>query len=38
MKILGNVLWFVLTGLITGLLWILFGILWCITLVGIPIG
>ena len=38
MRILGNILWFIVTGLITGLLWVVFGVIWCITLVGIPFG
>ena len=35
---LGNVLWFICGGFITGLSWALAGLLWCITIVGIPIG
>lgn len=38
MKFLGNILWFLFGGLISGLSWIFAGILWCITIVGIPIG
>lgn len=38
MRILGNVLWFLCGGLICGLLWYLAGLLWCITIVGIPFG
>lgn len=38
MKILGNILWFILVGLVLGISWFLFGILWCITIIGIPIG
>ncbi|MDD3429406.1 MAG: YccF domain-containing protein [Oscillospiraceae bacterium] len=38
MSCLGNLLWFLLGGLWLGLGWLLAGILWCITLVGIPIG
>lgn len=34
----GNLLWFLLIGLISGLAWILFGVLWCITILGIPVG
>jgi len=37
-KILGNIIWFVFGGLITAIEWALFGLLWCITVVGIPIG
>lgn len=38
MKTLGNLLWLLLTGIVSGLAWILLGIVWCITLVGIPFG
>ena len=38
MKTLGNILWFLLTGWAAALSWLLLGILWCITIVGIPFG
>lgn len=38
MGCLGNVLWFIFGGLVSGLSWLLAGCLWCITIVGIPIG
>lgn len=38
MKLLGNLIWFIFGGFIGGLGWILAGLLWCITIVGIPIG
>ena len=38
MKILGNILWFVFGGFISGLGWILSGLIWCITVIGIPYG
>lgn len=38
MGCLGNALWFLFGGLIMGLSWALAGVLWCITIVGIPIG
>lgn len=38
MKTLGNVLWFIFGGCIAGLSWFVAGLLWCITIVGIPIG
>lgn len=38
MGFLGNLLWFVFGGFISGLSWFLTGCLWCITIVGIPIG
>ncbi len=38
MTLLGNVVWLLCGGLISGLGWILAGIFWCITIIGIPIG
>ena len=38
MTTLGNILWFLFGGLIGGLAWTLAGCLWCITIVGIPVG
>lgn len=38
MSCIGNVLWFVFGGLWMGLSWALLGALWCITIVGIPVG
>ena len=38
MGCLGNLLWFIFGGCISGLSWLLAGCLWCITIVGIPIG
>ena len=38
MKLIGNILWFLITGLGTGLMWFFTGIIWCITLIGIPFG
>lgn len=38
MGCLGNILWFVFGGMLTGLSWCLAGCLWCITIVGIPVG
>lgn len=38
MGCLGNVLWFICGGAISGLEWLLAGCLWCITIVGIPVG
>lgn len=35
---LGNVLWFIFGGCISGLSWLLTGCLWCITIIGIPVG
>ncbi len=38
MGCLGNVLWFIFGGFWQGIGWFLAGVLWCITIVGIPIG
>lgn len=38
MSLIGNLLWLVLGGIIPGLMWFLFGVLWCLTIVGIPVG
>lgn len=38
MKTIGNILWFLFGGLIGGLSWVLEGCLWCVTIVGIPVG
>lgn len=38
MSIIGNILWFVFGGAISGLSWCLAGVLWCISIVGIPVG
>lgn len=35
---LGNVIWFIFVGLISGTFYFLIGILCCITIVGIPVG
>lgn len=38
MGCLGNILWFIFGGFISGLSWCLAGLLWCITIIGIPVG
>ena len=38
MKTLGNILWFLFTGLECAIAWFLLGIIWCITIIGIPFG
>lgn len=38
MGILGNILWFIFGGFAAGLSWVIAGIGWCITIIGIPIG
>ena len=38
MRTLGNILWFVFGGFMSGLGWLLSGVIWCATVVGIPYG
>lgn len=38
MNFLGNILWFVFGGFLSGISWCIAGIIWCITLIGIPYG
>lgn len=38
MSVLGNILWFLFGGFISGALWLISGVIWCITIVGIPYG
>lgn len=38
MSCLGNLLWFIFGGCISGLGWMLAGCLWCISIIGIPYG
>ncbi len=38
MKTLGNIIWFILVGLWAAIGWAIAGVLWCITIIGIPFG
>lgn len=38
MRLIGNLLWFLLGGFLSGLVWLIDGLLWCITIIGIPYG
>ena len=38
MRLLGNIIWIVFGGLISALGWVITGLLWCITVIGIPVG
>ena len=38
MKLIGTILWLVFTGFVSAIAWVFIGVLWCITIVGIPFG
>ena len=38
MKTIGNILWFIFGGFLSGISWLIAGLLCCITVVGIPLG
>ncbi len=38
MSCLGNLIWFICGGFVNALIWCFFGVLWSITIIGIPIG
>ncbi len=38
MKLIGNILWFFFTGLVSALYCFFLGLGWCITIIGIPFG
>ena len=38
MKFIGNLLWLIFTGLGAAITWFFTGVLWCITIIGIPFG
>ena len=38
MRLIGNILWIILGGFVSALGWWVVGLLWCITVVGIPVG
>lgn len=38
MTILENLAWFIFDGMFGGLVWLCVGILWCISIIGIPVG
>ena len=38
MNTFGNIIWFLLCGFWQGVSWLIVGALWCITILGIPIG
>ena len=38
MRIAGNILWIIFGGFMSALTWVLAGMLWCVTIIGIPVG
>lgn len=38
MKLLGNLIWFIFGGFVNFIAWTLIGLIWCITIIGIPVG
>lgn len=38
MQLLGNIIWFIFGGFVGGVSWLVAGCLWCLTIVGIPVG
>ena len=38
MSLIGNILWIIFGGAVSALIWTIYGCLWCITIVGLPIG
>jgi len=38
MKTLGNLIWFIFGGVLVSLCWFFTGLLWCVSIIGIPVG
>ena len=38
MKTIGNILWFLLSGVELAIGWFFLGLIWCVTIIGIPFG
>ena len=38
MKTIGNLIWVIFGGAITAFIWCVYGVLWCCTIIGIPLG
>ena len=38
MKLIANIIWIIFGGLISALIWLIAGLLFCITIIGIPFG
>ncbi|MGN1442611.1 MAG: YccF domain-containing protein [Acutalibacteraceae bacterium] len=38
MKTMGNILWILCGGLVSSISWAFAGLIWCVTIIGIPLG
>ena len=38
MRLVGNIIWIIFGGFLSALGWVLSGMLWCVTIIGIPVG
>ena len=38
MKTIANLIWFIMGGLVSAIVFLVLGILWCLTIIGIPFG
>ena len=38
MNLIGNILWFIFGGFFSAVMFALIGVIWCITIIGIPVG
>lgn len=38
MTCLGNIIWMIFGGIINAFFWLVTGVFWCITIIGIPVG
>lgn len=38
MNFIGNIIWLLFGGIISSVLWFVAGLLWCVTIIGIPFG
>ncbi len=38
MKAIGNIIWVIFGGFVTALIWNVYGVLWSLTIIGIPLG
>lgn len=38
MRLLGNIIWILLGGAISAVCWLIVGVMWCISIIGLPVG